>query len=149
MRKVIKNGTIVTSVDTYQADILTEEEKIVAISNNISVDDAEIIDATGKYVLPGMVDKHTHIESPFGGTVTAPWRTESVAAAVGGTTTVVDFALQSKGSSLMDGINTWKERAEGQSAIDYGFHIGVTDLHEETIKEIPTIVKEGIYCCWE
>ncbi|GAE25527.1 dihydropyrimidinase [Halalkalibacter wakoensis JCM 9140] len=144
MKKLIKGGTIVTSADTYKADILVESGKIVAIANNLSDADAEVIYATGQYVLPGMIDEHTHVESPFGGTITAPWKTESVAAAVGGTTTIVDFALQTPGESLQAGVNTWKERAHGQSAIDYGFHIGVTDLHSETIREIPTLVEKGI-----
>lgn len=145
MKTLIKNGKVITSSDTYEADILIEDEQIVLIGKDLPVDrDMRVIDAEGKYVLPGMVDEHTHVESPFGGTVTAPWRTESVAAAMGGTTTIVDFALQSKGESLMQGVNKWKTRAQGQSAIDYGFHIGVTDLRKETIEEISTIVEEGI-----
>jgi dihydropyrimidinase len=145
MKTLIKNGKIITSTDLYEADILIENEKIALIGSNIKGDaDTKIIDAKGKYVFPGMIDQHTHVESPFGGTITAPWRTESIAAAVGGTTTIVDFALQTKGKSLMDGINVWKARANGQSAIDYGFHIGVTDLRAEVIEEIPKIVEEGI-----
>ncbi|RFU64930.1 dihydropyrimidinase [Peribacillus glennii] len=145
MKTLIKNGKIVTSSDIYVADILIENEQISLIGNDLPVgSNMKVVDAEGKYVFPGMIDEHTHIESPFGGTVTAPWKTESVAAALGGTTTVVDFALQSKGESLMEGINRWQKRAEGQSAIDYGFHIGVTDLRSETIKEIPAIVEEGI-----
>lgn len=145
MRKLIKGGTIVTAVDTYQADILVEDGKISTIGKNIPTDgNLQVIDASGKYVLPGMIDEHTHIESPFGGTVTAPWKTESVAAAVGGTTTVIDFALQSHGKSLSEGIETWKKRAKGQSAIDYSFHIGVADLRPEIIEEIPSIVEQGI-----
>lgn len=144
MKKIIKNGKIITSSDSYEADILIENGKVVQIGRQLEEAGAQVVDATGKLILPGMIDEHTHIESPFGGTVTAPWKTESVAAAIGGTTTVVDFALQPKGKKLMDGIDRWKQRAEGSSAIDYGFHIGVTDLRDDVIKEIPTIVKEGI-----
>lgn len=144
MKTIIKNGKIVTSSDTYVADILLEYGKITKIGSDLSEKEGTVIDATGKLVFPGMIDEHTHIESPFGGTVTAPWATETVAAAMGGTTTVVDFALQPKGKALMDGIELWKQRSEGASAIDYGFHIGVTDLRDDVIKEIPTLVEEGI-----
>ncbi|MCL7749970.1 dihydropyrimidinase [Halalkalibacter alkaliphilus] len=145
MKTLIKNGKIITNSDSFEADILIENEQIVVIGKNLTPDiDTKIVDASGKYIFPGMVDEHTHIESPFGGTVTAPWQTESVAAAIGGTTTVVDFALQTKGESLMEGINRWKSRAEEQSAIDYGFHIAVTDLRKDTIDEIPKIVAEGV-----
>lgn len=145
LRTLIINGKIITSSDTYDADILIDDEKIVLIGENIpSENDMKIVDAKGKYIFPGMVDEHTHIESPFGGTITAPWHTESVAAAVGGTTTIVDFALQSKGQSLIEGINKWKSRAKNRSAIDYGFHIGVTDLKKETMEEIPKIVEAGV-----
>lgn len=145
MKTFIKNGKIVTSTDSYEADILVSDGKIELIGENLEVpSDAKVIDANGKYVLPGFVDEHTHIESVFGGEQTAPWKTESVAAAMGGTTTIVDFALQSEGDSLINGVKEWEKTADGQSAVDYSFHIGVTDLRDEVIEEIPSLVEYGV-----
>jgi len=134
---------VVTAADTVPADILVEDEVIVAVGRNLGPAD-RTIDAAGRYVFPGGVDEHTHFGLPVSGTVSQPWETESVAAALGGTTTVVDFAMQQRGGSLLAGIRAWQEKAAGASAVDYGFHITVTDLHPEAIREIPRVVEEGV-----
>jgi dihydropyrimidinase len=143
MKTLITNGNIVTASDSYAADLLIEDGKIVAIGKNLGPAD-EVIHADGKYIFPGGIDEHTHMAMPFGGTVSAPWETETIAAAVGGTTTIVDFAIQPKGAALLDGLNAWQERANGNSAVDYGFHLAITDLNDKTINEIPTLVENGV-----
>ncbi|KJR99857.1 MAG: phenylhydantoinase [Peptococcaceae bacterium BRH_c4a] len=143
MSTVIKNGTVVTASDIYSADILIEGEKIVAVGQNLKGD--KIIDAAGKYVFPGGVDGHTHLELPVSGTVSAAWDTETVAAAVGGTTTIVDFAIQGSGGSLADAVKIWREhKAEGKAAVDYGLHVAIGDLTESVLNEIPSIVSSGV-----
>lgn len=143
-KKLIKNGCLVTPSDMYYADILIEDEKIKAVGQDLDVQEAEIINADGLYVLPGAVDEHTHMSMPNGGTLSMPWETETVAAAVGGTTTIVDFAIQEKGTTLGETIQKWKARAKGNTAIDYSLHIAITDLTDEIIKEIPSAVEQGV-----
>ncbi len=147
MRTIIKGGTIVTAGDTVAADVLVEDGVITAIGNpgvEIRQND-EIIEAKGLLVMPGGIDPHTHLEMPFGGTVSSDdFFTGHRAAAFGGTTTHIDFALQAKGESLVDGIRTWKARARDKAAIDYGFHIAVSDPTDETIAEIPNVAGEGV-----
>jgi dihydropyrimidinase len=143
-KKWIKNGIIVTSSDTYQADLLIDEGEIIGIGKMLDISDAEVIDATGLYVFPGAVDEHTHMSMPFNGTESLPWETETVAAAVGGTTTIIDFALQARGSSLTDTIRKWQTRAAGNTAIDYNLHVAITDLTNEIMEEIPKAVKLGV-----
>ena len=128
MKTLITGGTVVTAIDTMDADVLIDGEKVVAIASPGSHDwtDAAdtIIDATGKFVVPGGVDPHTHMQLPFGGTYAADsFETGSRAAAWGGTTTIVDFAVQVKGESLIDGFDTWMAKAEGNCAIDYGLSL--------------------------
>ncbi|MGN8646622.1 dihydropyrimidinase [Gracilibacillus sp. HCP3S3_G5_1] len=144
MKKIIKNGSIVTPEQTYHADILIEGEKISAIGESLDIKEAEIFDAKGLYVLPGAVDEHTHMSMPNPGATTMPWETETVAAAVGGTTTIVDFAIQEKGKTLAEAIKKWKQKANNQTAIDYSLHIAITDLNEEIITEIPSAVEQGV-----
>ncbi|WP_273128669.1 dihydropyrimidinase [Bacillus weihaiensis] len=143
-KKVIKNGCIVTPSDRYYADIYIDGDKIKSIGQDLHIPEAEIINADGLYVLPGAVDEHTHMSMPNGGTLSMPWETETVAAAVGGTTTIVDFAIQEKGSSLEDTIHKWRARATGNTAIDYSLHIAITDLTDEIIREIPLAVEQGV-----
>ncbi len=146
MRKVIKNGTIVTAADTFIADILIENGVVSQIGKNLSISDAEVIDAEGHYVFPGGVDPHTHLEMPFGGTVTKDdFETGTIAAAFGGTTTVIDFCLTNKGEPLKDAINTWHGKSNGKAVIDYGFHLMIGEVNEAVLAELPSVIEnEGI-----
>ena len=141
----ITGGTIVTSSDNYKADVGVKDGKIVTIAKQIKDESDQTIDARGKYVLPGGIDMHTHLDMPFGGTVSADdFETGTIAAAHGGTTTVVDFAIQSKGASLKKALDTWMQKAKGKAVIDYGFHIAVTDLNDKVMDELPQMVKAGV-----
>ena len=141
--KVIQGGTIVTADDTYQADIGISGERIAEIG--LDLEGAEVIDAKGKLVMPGGLDVHTHLDMPFGGTTTADdWHSGTVAAACGGTTTLIDFAIQDFGGTLHQGVDAWHARADGKAAIDYAFHTIVRELHESHLKEMDELVREGI-----
>ncbi|GIN20868.1 MAG TPA: dihydropyrimidinase [Bacillus bacterium] len=143
MKKIIKNGTVVTSTDVYTADVLIEDEKIQAIGQNISDIYAEVIDASGYYVMPGGIDPHTHMDMPFGGTVTADdFETGSIAAACGGTTTIIDFCLTEKGKSLKSALEKWHAKSSGKAVIDYGFHLQIAEANEEVFMEMPQIIEE-------
>ncbi|WP_058308574.1 dihydropyrimidinase [Gracilibacillus massiliensis] len=144
--KVIKNGIIVTPVHQYKGDILIEDEIVKAIGKKgeFAAVKAEFIDADGLYVIPGAVDEHTHMSMPSPDTYSMPWETETIAAAVGGTTTIVDFAIQEKGKTLTEAIDTWKKNANNNTAIDYSLHIAITDLNEDIIAEIPSAVEQGV-----
>lgn len=146
MKKWIRNGTVVTASDTYQADILIEGEKVVAIGSNLDGKEAEMIDATGYYVFPGGIDPHTHLDMPFGGTVTSDnFYTGTKAAAFGGTTSIIDFCLTNKGEPLHSSISTWHEKARGKAVIDYGFHLMVSDANDQVLEELGAVVRnEGI-----
>jgi dihydropyrimidinase len=146
MSKLIRGGTIVTAADTYQADILIRNEKIGAIGESLAAADAEVIDATGCYVFPGGIDPHTHLDMPFGGTVTADdFFTGTRAAAFGGTTSIIDFCLTNKGETLQSAIAAWHEKARGKAVIDYGFHLMVGEANDQVLEELETVVKtEGI-----
>ncbi len=148
-KTLIKGGTIVTAADTTQADVLIEGEAVVGIgdatANGWEQGADRVVDAAGKYVIPGSLDVHTHFELPFGGTfVSDNFESGTRAAAFGGTTTIVDFAVQVKGERIMDGYNTWMKKGEGNCAIDYGFHMMVGDVNGESLKEMDTIVGEGV-----
>lgn len=146
MKKIIKNGCIVTATDTYNADIAMENGVITQIAENIIDLQAEIIDAKGMYVFPGGIDPHTHLDMPFGGTMTKDdFETGTMAAAFGGTTSIIDFCLTTKGKSLKSAIETWHAKAKDKAVIDYGFHlqiVEVTDLVLEELQEM--ITEEGI-----
>jgi dihydropyrimidinase len=147
MRTLIKNGTCVTASDTFNADLLIEKGRIAALvapgANLGAVD--KTIDAAGKYVFPGGIDAHTHMELPFGGTTASDdFDTGTVAAAFGGTTTIVDFAIQSKGSSMRAGLDAWHAKAEGKAAIDYGFHMIMTEANPGTLEDMAAMVREGV-----
>lgn len=143
MNKIIKNGTIVTATDTYDADILIENGVISLIGQNLSLDNAEIIDAKGCYVFPGGIDPHTHLEMPFGGTVTKDdFETGTIAAAFGGTTTIIDFCLTNKGEPLKDAINTWHAKSKGKAVIDYGFHLMIGEVNEAVLNELSSVINE-------
>ena len=145
MNKIIKNGTIITASDTYKADIAIENGKIVMIANDINDDNAEIIDAAGRYVLPGALDAHTHLEMPFGGTISADsYEAGTRAAACGGVTTVFDFALQKKGEGIVQTVEGRNKLCEPQACVDYAFHVAITDLTPEVLNEFKAAVDFGI-----
>ncbi|WP_050615048.1 dihydropyrimidinase [Bacillus testis] len=143
MKKIIKNGTIVTATDTYEADILIENGMISQIGKDLSSADAEVVDAKGNYIFPGGIDPHTHLDMPFGGTVTKDnFETGTIAAAFGGTTTIIDFCLTQKGKTLRSALDTWHEKADGNAVIDYGFHLQIVEMNEVILKELATVSKE-------
>lgn len=145
MSVLIKNGRIITSESDYTADVFIEGEKISSIGKYLNVQADTIIDAKGKYVIPGGIDVHTHLDMPFGGTTSADnFETGTIAAAFGGTTSIVDFATQARGTKMRDALDTWWKKAEGKAAIDYGFHMIVTDLPEAHIEDMSDMVSEGI-----
>jgi len=145
MKSIITNGIVVSSEGQYRADVLVDEDKVRALGTGLTADDAQVVDAEGCYLLPGGVDVHTHFEMPFGGTVACErFETGTKAAAVGGTTTIVDFAIQAKGDSLIKTYADWREKADGDVAIDYGLHLAVTDLTDDALSEIPRLVDEGV-----
>jgi dihydropyrimidinase len=145
MDVIIKGGTIVTASDQYVADVGVQGEQISHIGRDLRAHNAVVIDAAGMYVIPGAIDAHTHLDMPFGGTVTSDdFETGQIAAACGGTTTHVDYCLQSVGGTLHDALATWREKAAGKAVIDYGFHMAVTDLNPTTMAELPDLVREGI-----
>ncbi|MFD9023492.1 dihydropyrimidinase [Streptomyces parvulus] len=149
-RTVVRGGLVITASDEIHADVLIEDGRVAALAATgtraAEAFTAErVIDATGKYVIPGGVDGHTHMEMPFGGTYAADtFETGTRAAAWGGTTTIVDFAIQSVGHSLREGLDAWHAKAEGNCAIDYGFHMIVSDVNQETLKEMDLLVEEGV-----
>src|SRR4051794_546349 len=129
MSVLIKGGTVVTATDIYKGDVLVEGETVSVIGTSLSMQADRVIDATGKYLLPGGIDVHTHLDMPFGGTTSADdFESGTIAAAFGGTTTVVDFAIQYRGQTLQHAWETWMRKAEGKSVLDYGFHMIITDL---------------------
>lgn len=143
MRKIIKNGTIVTAADIYNADILIENGVISQIGQHLSTDGSEMIDAEGHYIFPGGVDPHTHLEMPFGGTVTKDdFETGTIAAAFGGTTSIIDFCLTNKGEPLKDAIDTWHAKAKGKAVIDYGFHLMIGEVNDTVLSELPSVIEE-------
>jgi dihydropyrimidinase len=146
-RLLIKGGRIVTAVDDYPGDVLIEGETIRAIfaAGTAPALGARVLDATGKLVIPGGIDAHTHLDMPFGGTTSADdFESGTIAAAHGGTTSIVDFAIQYKGQALREARDAWMKKAEGKAAIDYGFHMIITDLPDAVEKEMDVLVKEGV-----
>lgn len=143
MSTLIRGGTVVTATDTYRGDVLIEGETITTIGTNIDSSKHDVVDASGAYVFPGGIDPHTHLDMPFGGTVTADdFESGTRAAAMGGTTTIVDFALHTRGKSLKEALDTWHEKAAGKACIDYAFHLTIADGREETMAEIPRMIEE-------
>jgi dihydropyrimidinase len=145
MKTLIQNGTIVTAGETFQGDILIDGEMIAAVGRNLDASGATVIDASNKHVLPGGIDVHTHLDLPFGGTVSSDdFHTGHVAAAFGGTTTHLDFAMQPKGGSLKDGLEIWHNKAREKACIDYGFHVGITDPTDAALDEISELPSLGV-----
>ncbi|WP_030778360.1 dihydropyrimidinase [Streptomyces sp. NRRL S-920] len=149
-RTLIRGGLVVTAAEETHADVLIEDGRIAALAASGSAaagawSAERVIDATDKYVIPGGVDAHTHMEFPFGGTFSSDtFETGTRAAAWGGTTTIVDFAVQSKGQALRAGLDAWHAKADGNCAIDYAFHMIVSDVNEATLKQMDGLVEEGV-----
>ena len=144
MSLLIKGGTVVFGGLRSQADVLVEGEKIVKVEPSIRADASKVINVEGKYVLPGAIDVHTHMQLPVSGTVSADdFFTGTKAAAFGGVTTILDFATQCKGESLKETAAKRRTEADDKVCIDYSLHLGVTDLTDETLKEIPVMIDQG------
>ncbi len=144
MSLLIKSGTLITAADTFQADMLVEGEKIISIGANLASAGAEVVDASGKLILPGGVDPHTHFDLPMFGTVSSDDHyTGHKAAAFGGTTTVIDFVSQDY-PRLEDCVHAWHEKADPKAAIDFGFHMNITNFNEQTAASIPGLLESGI-----
>ena len=143
MSRLIRGGRVVTATDAFDADVLIDGESIVAVGSGLEADD--VIDASGCLVLPGLVDNHTHLSMPFGGTWSCEdYDTGTASAAAGGTTCIVDFIIQYVGGSLKDAREEWQGRADGAAHIDYGFHMAITDAQPSVIAEMEDCVAEGI-----
>src|SRR6059058_4137215 len=126
MSVLIKGGRVVTATDDYVGDVFVDGERISLIGESLDVAADRVIDAAGKYVLPGLVDPHTHLDMPFGGTVTIDdVESGQTAAAFGGTTTHIDFIIQPHGSTFTDAIADWRSKADGKQVIDMGYHMAV------------------------
>lgn len=143
---IITNGRVVTATDTYESDIAIREEKIAAIGQELPRENAaKIIDAARKFVFPGGIDVHTHLDMPFGGTTSADdFETGTRAAAFGGTTTLIDFAIQYKGQTLRTALDSWMKKADGKAVSDYSFHCIITDLGSAQLEEMNALVREGV-----
>ncbi len=146
MSVLIKNGRVVTAADDYIADIYVEDETVTLIGASLDQTADRVIDASGKYVLPGGVDPHTHLDMPFGGTVTIDdVESGQTSAAFGGTTTHVDFVIQPQGMSFGDALDEWRAKANGKQVIDMGYHMAVTDLREGgTLEELASLPEQGV-----
>lgn len=145
MSTLIKNGRIITAEQDYFADIYIEKDKITTIGANLKIDADNVYDAKGKYVIPGGVDVHTHLDMPFGGTTSCDdFESGTRAAAFGGTTCLIDFAIQAKGTKMRDALDTWWKKAENKATTDYGLHMIVTDLPDAHLEDMNDMVREGV-----
>jgi len=145
MSLLIKNGTILNASDIYRGDVFVERDVITTIGTNLTMQADRVIDASGRYVLPGGIDCHTHLDMPFGGTTSADdFESGTIAAAFGGTTSIIDFAIQYKGQSLQQALEAWARKAAGKAAIDYGFHMIITELTDQVENEMDSMVRLGV-----
>lgn len=145
MKRLFCGGTVVSAAEVKKKDVLTEDGVIVEIGENIEAADAEIVDVTGKYLFPGFIDGHTHMDLEVSGTVTADgFETGTKAELAGGTTCIVDFATQNKGESLAFALEHWHKKADGRASCDYAFHLALSDWNEAVKKELETVVASGI-----
>src|ERR1700741_3433634 len=143
---IIANGRVVTASDTYNGDVAISRGRIEAVGQNLPRENAgRVIDAKGKYVMPGGIDVHTHLDMPFGGTTSADdFETGTRAAAFGGTTTLIDFAIQYKGQTLRTAFDTWMQKAESKAVADYSFHCIITDLPDARLDEMSQLIRDGV-----
>ncbi len=146
MKTLIHGGTLVTADKTFASSILIEDGKIRDIAAGLPLEAAgRVIDAAGMLVMPGGIDVHTHLDMPFGGTTSSDdFETGTRAAAFGGTTTIIDFAIQARGMKMRDALDTWWKKADNRAAIDYGLHMIVTDLYEAGLEDMDAMVDEGV-----
>jgi dihydropyrimidinase len=146
MSILIKGGRVITAADDYVGDVFVEGETVALIGESLEVEADHTIDASGKYVLPGGVDPHTHLDMPFGGTVSCDdFESGQASAAFGGTTCHVDFVIQPKGATFTEALEEWHGKREGKALIDNGFHMAVTDLAEGgTLEELATLPDQGV-----
>ncbi|MBV9744046.1 MAG: dihydropyrimidinase [Acidobacteriia bacterium] len=145
MGLLIRNASVVSSESTRLADVLVEGETIREVRPGISPDGHQVLDATGMLLFPGGVDPHTHLDMPFQGTTSSDdFESGTRAAAIGGTTTIVDFAIQARGTKMRDALDTWWKKAEGKACIDYGLHMVVTDLPDAGLEDMDEMVREGV-----
>ena len=146
MSILIKNGRVVTAADDYVADIFIDGETVVAIGKNLPVNADETIDAAGMVVFPGGVDPHVHLDLPVMGTFSSDnYETGTRAALFGGTTTIIDFANQTRGDTLYAALAEWRKKADHNAFADYSFHVSVTDFNDRTRREVKDFIeKEGI-----
>src|SRR5918998_3432333 len=146
MSILIKGGRVITAADDYVGDVFVENERISLIGESLVLDADKVIDASGKYVLPGAIDPHTHLDMPFGGTVTIDdVESGQTSAAFGGTTCHVDFVIQGRGQTFAEALDTWKAKADGKQVIDMGYHMAVTDLNEGgTLEELAGLPDQGV-----
>ena len=144
---LITGGRIITADADFIGDVYIVGEAIAAVGTDLgkTYKADKVIDATGKYIFPGGIDPHTHFDMPFGGTSSADdFESGTIAAAFGGTTTIIDFAIQNKGESTLKGLDTWHKKADGKATIDYAFHMIVTDMPEDRLPEMERLATEGI-----
>src|SRR3954470_24139559 len=145
MSLMIKNGRIITAADDYVADVFIDGETVSMIGKNLPVKADRTIDASGKLVIPGSIDPHVHMELPFGGTVSSDdFRSGTTAAAFGGTTSIIDFAIQYKGKTFEQTLDDWDAKAEGKCAIDYSYHLAVTEYEPRHESDDANVVDRGI-----
>jgi dihydropyrimidinase len=145
MTTLIKHGRVVTAVDDYLADVFIDGETITLIGRGLKVQADKTIDATGKLVIPGGIDPHVHMELPFGGTVSSDdFRTGTIAAAFGGTTSIIDFAIQYKGKTFQQTIDDWHAKAAGRCAIDYSYHLAITEYRPDQESEFAKVIDQGV-----
>jgi len=145
MKTLIKGGTIVTATDLFPGDVYIDDDMIHSVGTTLAVDVDKTIDARGKLVIPGGVDVHTHLDMPFGGAFSVDdFKTGTIAAAFGGTTTIIDFAIQQRGGTLREAWETWMGKAEGKAAIDYGFHMIMSEHTPALEREMGELVEEGV-----
>src|SRR6059058_5577395 len=143
---VIRNATVVTATDTYRADVGITGDRVSAIAAQLPTENSgRVTDATGLLLIPGGIDVHTHLDMPFGGTTSSDdFESGTKAAAFGGTTTLIDFAIQPKGTRMRDALDTWWKKADKRASIDYGLHMIITDLGEAGLEDMDEMVREGV-----
>jgi len=145
VKTLIKGGTVVTAGDTVQGDVLIDGETVATIGRELDVAVDRVIDASDRYVMPGGIDAHTHMDMPFGGTFSADdFESGTAAAAWGGTTTIVDFAIQDFGESLQAGFERWMAKAAGKAQVDYGFHVIVRQVNDQTLADMDALIGQGV-----